>query len=97
MREQRHFTRRFRGPRYNLVSPRRDLLDALSIGDGSVPNEPTRRVLSDVGGGDALVNAVVPLLEIVVDLGNAAISRQPRRFTRPRAGTGQDQGELSTG
>jgi hypothetical protein len=97
VREKRHVSVDFRSPRNRPVRPRRDLLDGLTAGNRAIPNQPTRRMFSNVGSGDAFVDAVIPFLEIIVDLGNAAISGQPRRFTRPQARTGEYQGELLSG
>src|SRR5262249_678457 len=60
------------------------------------PERPLRACLADDLGGDALVFAVVPLGEILGDLGDIETG-QRGRAQRPLAGTRQDRHERAAG
>ncbi len=70
-----------------------DLLGGLPAGRVAVPDRPARHLDADLGGGEALVVAVLPLGEVVVDLG-VGVAGEPRRLAGPLARAGEDEREI---
>src|SRR5690242_7564105 len=50
------------------VGPRAHVGRGLPVGGAVAPQAPARVALMDLGGGDALIVAVIPLAEVVADL-----------------------------
>ncbi len=70
------------------VGPRADLVDRLAVGRAVVPQEPAGPVLADVERLEAFVVAVVPLAQVVVELGVGIAGERGRvASTRERGST----------
>ena len=73
------------------VGPLRELLDALAPERSVAPDRPVGNLLADLRRRQAVVLAVVPLGQVVAQLGLEA--RQPRGLPRPRQRARQHQRE----
>src|SRR5438445_87271 len=73
------------------------LLDGLTLRNRCRPDRPVRLLLANGLGRDALVNPVVPLVQVLGHLGAVAQARQPARLLRAPHGAREDEHELVAG
>src|SRR5262249_14991791 len=70
-----------------------DLLHRLALGDARRPHRPAGLHGADLRRGPALVDPVVPLAQVVGDLGGVAVSGEAARLPRARQRAREDEGE----
>src|SRR6185436_2796328 len=71
------------------------LLHRLALGNAGCPDRPARLLGLDVGGPPPLVDAVVPLEEIVGHGSDVAVAGEPAGLARALQGAREDQCERS--
>src|SRR5919198_1363441 len=75
------------------VGPDGQIVQGLAAGEAALPRRPARPLLPDVGGGEAVVGAVVPLHQIGLEFGLVAVAGQPGGLQRPFQRADQDESE----
>src|SRR5207248_1521037 len=73
------------------------LLHGLALGNRRRPDRPVRLLLANGLGRDALVDPVVPLVQVLGHLGAVAQARQAARRLRAPHGAREDEHELVAG
>ena len=81
----------------HAVTAGRHLVGGLAAGGGRVKDRPSRFRLADLLGSDPLVLTVVPLGEVVGDLGMVKVTRQLAGAPRPLTGTTEHEFEIPSG
>ena len=95
VREQRDLAAALHSPADDLLCSRSYVLDGLALRNRRLPNGPVRLFLPNLCRGAALVDAVVPLPEVLVDLGHVSIPCNPAGLPRTLQRAGQHQTELA--